>query len=396
VPRRSASLVAAWIAEHQNRAVTSAREQVRELAQESGFDLVGFAPLRRPQRAERLLEWLAAGRHAGMDWLARQTHDTLAPQRLLPGGRSLVMLGLGHSRARVELADGARVARYAAGRDYHNVAGRQLIRLGKRLARAGLVRRWRKFADAGPLLERSHAAEAGLGCESKAANLLHPRFGPWFFLAELLVDSAWEPDGGPGAIGCGTCTACIDACPTHAIGPDGVVDARACISFHTIESRASVPRELRGGLGAWVFGCDVCSEVCPWGARAPDLAARFGTHAAVAEARVADWLTLSDAEFDARFEGSPLRRAGAAGLARNAAHALGALPADERHRDALARALDAHPSGLVRVAAAWSLARRYRADAGVDAALARALARETDPAARTDMRENLSQPGVAS
>lgn len=379
-----------------NRAVTDAREQVRELAWAAGFDLVGFAPLRRPRGAERLLEWLAAGRQAGMGWLRDQAPDTLAPERLLPGGRSLVMLGLGHSRDAFRLADGSRVARYAAGRDYHNVIGRKLIRLGKQMARAGLVKRWRKFADAGPLLERSHAAEAGLGYESKAANLLHPRFGPWYFLAELLVDAEFEPEAATNAVSCGSCTACIDACPTQAIGPDGVVDARACISYHTIESREPVPRELRAGLGAWVFGCDVCSEVCPWGARAPSLAERFGTHAALAQAHAADWLQLTEPEFAQRFEGSALRRAGAAGLARNAAHALGSLEPDERDRAALLSVLDAHASELVRTAAAWALARRYRDDRGTLAALERAAAREPVDAARDDMRENFSSPGVAT
>ena len=363
-------------------AAQRARE-VLDLARDQGFDLAGIAPLRPPRAAARFEAWLAAGRGADMRWLEEQRERILDPARSLPGGKSLLVLGLGHSRPAAATADGARVARYAAGRDYHNHVGRRLRKLARELRARGWLGEWKKVVDAGPLLERSHAAEAGLGFESKAANLLHPRFGPWFFLGELLIDAELEPTPVPPAGSCGTCTACLDACPTAAIVEPGVVDARLCISYHTIENRGPVPHELRERVGGWAFGCDVCSEVCPWGSSAPDLAARFGTHPALERGRLADWLALPPGRFDEELEGSPLRRAGRDGLARNAALALGVAPSDEG-RAALARAL-ADGSPLVREAAYWALARAHAGERGVEAELERALAAETDPLARAGM-----------
>ncbi|HEX6881987.1 MAG TPA: tRNA epoxyqueuosine(34) reductase QueG [Planctomycetota bacterium] len=363
--------------------------EVLETALELGFDLAGIAPLGPPPGAGRFQAWLRAGRHADMDWLAENEARILDPRLLLEGGRSLLVVGLGHSRAAVELPDGGRVARYAAGRDYHNVIGRRLRRLAGRLRARGLLGEWKKVVDAGPLLERSHAAQAGLGFESKAANLLAPGFGPWFFLGELLLDRELEPSAGPAAGSCGTCRACLSACPTGAIVAPGEVDARLCLSYHTIENRGTVPQDLRPALGPWVFGCDVCSEVCPLGSEAPDLAARFGLHPAVAEGSLAGWLAQAPAELAARLRGSPLQRTGRTGLARNAALVLGNQPG-EAGRKALEGAL-ADPSPRVREAAFWSLAHAHRADAGVRARLARALAAEPEEQARTDMRAALER-----
>jgi epoxyqueuosine reductase len=360
-----------------------AAREVLELALGLGFDLAGIAPLRPPRGAARFEEWLLAGHQADMAWLEEHRERILDPARSLPDGRSLLVVGLGHSRPAVELADGTRVARYAAGRDYHNVIGHKLRRLARALRERGLIREWKKMVDAGPLLERSHAAEAGLGFESKAANLLHPRFGPWFFLGELLVDVELEPGPAPPAGSCGTCTACLDACPTQAIVAPGVVDARRCISYHTIENRGPVPHALRPAVGEWLFGCDVCSEVCPWGKDAPDLGARFGLHPALESGGAAAWLALPPERFEQHLSGSPLKRAGRAGLARNAALALAARPSEEG-RDALLGAL-ADPAPLVREAAFWALARAHADEPAVRAALARAEDVERDPGARAGM-----------
>jgi epoxyqueuosine reductase len=322
-----------------------------------------------------------------MAWLERYRARILDPRLVLPEGKSLLVVGLGHSRRASGTADGARVARYAAGRDYHNVLGRRLVRLAAALRTRGWLGRWRKVVDAGPLLERSHAAEAGLGFESKAANLLHPRFGPWFFLGELLIDFELEPTPTPPAGSCGTCTACIDACPTAAITAPGVVDARLCISYHTIENRGPIPHALRERIGDWVFGCDVCSEVCPWGKDAPDLAARFGVHAQL-EGSLADWLALAPERFAQDFAGSPLRRAGRDGLARNAALALGNRPSEEGKSALAARLTDR--SALVREAAFWGLAQGHAADRGVDSALGHALAAEPNATARAGMERTLA------
>ncbi len=359
-------------------------ENIAEEAQELGFDLCGIAPLHPPRDAQRFLDWLAAGRNAGMEYLRRDAPRIVDPRRMLPEGHSLIVLGVAHSRPGVELAGGVRVARYAAGRDYHNVVVKRLRRLLRRLKRSGMVREARTVVDAGPLLERSHAEEAGLGFSSKAANLLHPRFGPWFFLGEVLVDTDLVPTS-PGAFGsCGTCTACLDACPTQAITAPGVVDARLCISYHTIENPGRVPREVREKLDGWAFGCDVCSEVCPWGKKSPDLSTRFGTHALV-EAGPIEWLRRRE-EFDRRAEGSSLRRPGRDGLARNAALALGSQKVTDS-REVLELALAADPSPLVREAAGWSLARAFGSDASVRSALERAMLQDSDPECRSWLRE---------
>ncbi len=359
-------------------------QEVLELALGMGFDLAGVAPLRPPPGALRFRQWLGAGHQADMTWLEEHRERILDPRLALADGKSLLVVGLGHSRASCETAGGGRVARYAAGRDYHNVIGRKLRRLAGVLRERGLLGQWKKVVDAGPLMERSHAAEAGLGFESKAANLLHPRFGPWFFLGELLMDVELDPTPLAPAGSCGTCTACLQACPTAAILEPGLVDARRCLSYHTIENRGPIPQELRADLGEWLFGCDVCSEVCPWGTSAPDLAARFGLHPALENGGPADWLGFSEERFQADFGGSPLQRTGRTGLARNAALVLGNRPSEAGKAALLAALSD--PSALVREAAFWSLARAHGREQGVHGALERLVGAESDPAAKTGMR----------
>lgn len=355
-------------------------EVVFEIARELGFDLCGIAPVAPPPAADRFEAWLDAGRHAGMDWLARDRERLADPRRVMPEGGSIVVLGLAHSRAAVALEGGGRIARYAAGRDYHNVGNHKLRRFARRLAAAGLAGRNRRIVDAGPLLERSHAARAGIGFESKAANLLHPRFGPWFFLMEVMIPHELEPTTEPPMGSCGTCRACLDACPTQAIVEPGVVDARRCISYWTIEHAGPIDPAVRERTGPWAYGCDVCSEVCPWGSKAPDLATRFGTHAAIASGDLVAWLEAGES-FEERFAASPLDRPGRVGVARNAAIALASTPSD-RGRKALLRALSFDPSAVVREAAGWSLARSHADDAGVRTALEGASARESDADAK--------------
>jgi epoxyqueuosine reductase len=378
---------------------------IAEVAHGLGFDLVGLAPLAPPPAAERFRGWLAAGHHAGMDWLVRQEERICDPRLVLPEGTAMVVVGLGHARAAGELEGGGRVARYALGRDYHNVIGKRLAKLARVLEEQVGVRRSRKVVDAGPLLERSHAAVAGLGFESKASNLLHHRFGPWFFLGELLVEMPGEPPAAaaraPGS--CGTCRACLDACPTQAIRAPGVVDANRCISYHTIENRGASPVALRAHFGLWAFGCDVCSEVCPFGRRSPDRSAAFGSHAGLAGpaeragasvaqgAALAEWLGFDERRngdaVRARFEGSPLRRPGPDGLARNAAVALGNAPSD-LGRDALMAAVREHSAAFVREAAAWALAQAHGHEPTVRAALDSALSKEIDTTARVHIAEH--------
>ncbi len=355
---------------------------VLDLALAQGFDLAALVPLGRPRHGERFEAWLAAGAHASMDWLESFRERILDPRASDPAARTLLVVALAHHRAAVELAGGGRVARYAAGRDYHNFMTKRLRGLARALRSHGLVDSGRIVVDAGPLLERAHAEEAGIGFASKAANLLHPTFGPWFFLGELFLLDELEPSPAPSpALGsCGTCTACLDACPTDAIPEPGWVDARRCISYLTIEHRGAIPHELRPLLGEWAFGCDVCSEVCPWGRGAPDLAERFGTHPFVEEKELVDWLDPAAPEPS----GSALRRPHREGRARNAAHVLGNLPT-ESGRAALERTLERDPSALVRSAAFDGLLRGHGEEAGVPERLDRAVAREPERAARADM-----------
>ena len=360
--------------------MTRPEERVIELAHEVGFDLAGLAPLEPPPDAGRFEAWLDAGHHAGLDYLARNRERIVDPRGLSQHRpATLLVLGLGHSRAAIELSDGTRIARYAGGRDYHNLIGKLQKRLRRRLQEEGLIEgHARAVVDAGPLLERSHARVAGLGFASKAANLLNPRFGPWFFLAELVLPLELEPTPAPPAGSCGTCTACLDACPTGALLEAGVLDADRCISFHTIENRGPVPEAIEASSGAWAFGCDICSEVCPWGKDAPDLALRFGSHAALEGGSAAGWMGhREDGAWRAEFEGSALRRPGRAAFLRNAAAILANQPSDAG-RVALEGALEADTSPLVRSAAARALGRAHRGDAGVRGALEAALAREID------------------
>ncbi|MFT7668727.1 MAG: epoxyqueuosine reductase [Planctomycetota bacterium] len=368
-----------------------------EIAHSLGFELSGATPLAPPKRAEEFEAWLAEGHHGSMDYLERQKSRILDPGAILEQGRSLLVVGLGHSRAPIELPGGARVARYAAGRDYHNWISKRLGNLRRKLDQEGFSGPFRGIVDAGPLMERSHAAQAGLGAESKAANLLAPDFGPWFFLGELLMGEELEPTAPAQNLpNCGTCTACIDECPTGAIVAPGQVDARRCISYLTIEERGPIAHELRAEIGPWVFGCDVCSEVCPWGTKAPDKSSLFGTHPMLEaegdepeDSPIIAWLVESD-DFRERFNGSPLQRPRREGLARNAAIVLGNLPS-EAGRAALLQALANDDSPIVRAASGWALAHGYANDEGVPAALGAALGCETDEVALADLQRSLDE-----
>lgn len=372
-------------------------DKVLELARAAGFDLAGFAPVAPPPDADRFEEWIADGHHADMAWIAKQAPRIRDPRSIRDDARTMLIVGRAHSRPPLALAEGGRIARYAAGRDYHNAMGKDLRRLARRLELEGWATPLRSIVDAGPILERSHAAVAGLGFLSKAANLLHPEFGPWFFLGELLLAEDFEATGPPPPISCGTCRACIDICPTDAIREPGRVDARRCISYQTIENRGSIPRELRAPHGEWLFGCDLCSEVCPFGSRAPDTRERWGEHPGLVDQSLVSLVGIRDeSEFSQRFEGSPLRRTKRTGLARNAALVLGNAPS-ESGRGALLRALDEDASALVREAAAWGLARGHGEESSVRMKLEAARTRELDPGTRLDMERNLDElPGPAS
>ncbi|HZY85586.1 MAG TPA: tRNA epoxyqueuosine(34) reductase QueG, partial [Gemmataceae bacterium] len=323
----------------------------------------------------RLRDWLSRGFAGSMDYLPRHAEARRHPSSILPEVRSVVMVGMNYrepedrgqrteDRAPGPLSSvlcplssaSGRVARYARGADYHDVLRERLKRLLAWLQAERPGCRGRAVVDTAPLLERDYARRAGLGWFGKNTMLLNRRQGSYFFLGALLVDVELAPDAAHETSHCGTCTACLDACPTDAFPAPGVLDARRCVSYLTIELRGSVPEELREGLGDWVFGCDVCQEVCPWNRKAPPgaepaLAPRPDLEALDPE----EVLGLTEDEFRRRFAGTALTRPRRAGLLRNAALVLGNTGGPEA-LPALRRAL-ADPEPLVREAAAWAVGR---------------------------------------
>jgi len=340
-------------------------EQIKEQAQRMGFDLVGVTHPAPSARFAFYTHWLAQHHHGEMFYLARP--DSLQkradPRRVMPEARSIVVVGMNYYNGEPPPTEGlrGRVSCYAWGTDYHAVLAERLRTLAGWIAdRVGQPLTHRVYVDTGPLLERELAQRAGLGWIGKNTCLVNPHLGSYLFLGELLLDLELEPDPPFAADRCGDCTACLDACPTGALVAPRILDARRCLSYLTIEQRGPIPADLRPLLGDRVFGCDVCQEVCPWNlrfarpAREPVFAPRSGQIAP----DLVELLALDDDGFRARFRDTPLWRARRAGLARNAAVALGNL-GDPAAITALERALS-DPEPLVAEHAAWALERLSR------------------------------------
>jgi len=325
-----------------------------------GFDKVAIAaaaPLTRDRAA--LAAWLRGDRHATMAWMARDPDKRSDPEAMLPGCRSVVALALNYGPGEAvpaSRAERARVARYAQGRDYHKVMGRKLKELAAWLTtESGAVSR--TFVDTGPVLERAWAERAGLGWIGKNANLLTRDLGSWILLGEVLTCATLTADAGPHEDFCGTCTACLDACPTKAIESPGVVDSNACISYWTIEHRGAIPEPRREGLGDWIFGCDVCQDVCPWNASfaKPAEDDPFSHREDLSGLDPVDILGLDEAAFRSRYSGTSLMRARFDGMRRNACIVLGNR-GDPRALPALRRA--SHDADhVLREHALWAIAR---------------------------------------
>jgi epoxyqueuosine reductase len=292
---------------------------VKALALELGFDLVAVGPATPPEHGAALRRWLEAGRAGSMGYLERRLEERLDPRRVLPGARSVVCLALNYYQGEPADRSWAPVARYAWGRDYHDVIAPRLYRLAAHLAEACGARS-KGYVDTGPVLERDLAARAGLGWIGKNTMLLHPALGSWFFIAVLLTTAELDLDG-PMADRCGSCRACLDACPTGAFVEPYVVDARRCISYLTIEHRGEIDPALAPMMGPWEFGCDLCQDVCPWNRKTP--AARERAFYPTAPYPGAPAVAVMDDQALAmRFAGTALLRPRAAGLRRNARRAL--------------------------------------------------------------------------
>ena len=296
--------------------------------------------------------------HADMHWIARDPERRSDPGRVLPGARSLLLVALDYDTGDPTCVDRrrGRISRYAWGEEYHRVVGERLETLERRARQIVPGAGIRRYVDTGPVLEKAWAERAGLGWIGKHTNLIHPRAGSWFFLGALMLDV----DLGPATSHpdrCGSCTACIDACPTGAIVAPYVLDARLCIAYLTIENRGPIPRNLRAAIGNRVFGCDDCQDVCPWNRHAARsrLAAHFAPRDGLRTPSLRALLSLDAAGFRERFRDSPIARARWPGFLRNVAVALG-NSSDRRAIPDLIRALS-HPEPLVRGHAAWALER---------------------------------------
>lgn len=331
------------------------RPRVEAAAREVGFQTLRVAALPHPTPGIDVYDaWLAAGHHGAMGYLERGRDVRADPRQRLPDARSAVVLAVAHHYDRPPDPGGRTgiVARYAWGRDYHNLIGKRLKKLRRRLSERG-IQSW-GGVDAAPVLERSWARLAGLGYLGKNTMAIVPSRGSWFFLAVLFVDAELTPDDPLPREYCGRCTRCLSACPTDAFPAPWSLDATRCISYWTIEARELAPADIRRGFGRWVFGCDVCQEVCPHNHRPVD-----NPHDDLLPRHA--WLDLDaliatpDAALVERFTGTPLRRPGGAGLKRNALVALGNLG----DPDGAASATDAlsHEAPVVRAAAVWALSR---------------------------------------
>ena len=330
------------------------RELLTRAANELGFVLVGFARLRPLDEREPFYrQWLADGGHASMTYLAREPERRFDPRRLDARLKSVVSLGYPYAARATPSVDWraemrGRIAAYALGRDYHDVVKRRALAVAKTLSQLCPGSVTRTYVDTGPVFEREWAAESRIGWFGKNTMLLNRDRGSYFFLAEIFTDAEFDATTEPYREHCGTCRRCLDLCPTGALADGYVMRSELCISYQTIENRGAIPRAMRPKLGNWIFGCDICNEVCPWNetpadARADDLMPRL-----------TDLLALTDDQFSRRFTVSAVKRAKRRGLLRNVAVVLG----NTKNPDAVAsltRALEGEREPLIRSHAAWAL-----------------------------------------
>ncbi|WJW74827.1 tRNA epoxyqueuosine(34) reductase QueG [Thiohalobacter sp. IOR34] len=335
--------------------------RIKAWGRELGFQQIGITDVDLADAERRLLDWLAAGYHGEMDYMARHGSRRSRPAELEPGTLRVISVRLDYwpepaadSRAVLEDPIRAFISRYALGRDYHKLLRKRLQKLAARIEQAIGPFGYRAFTDSAPVLEKPLAQRAGLGWIGKHTNLINARAGSWFFLGELYTDLPLPVDN-PADNHCGDCRACIDVCPTGAIIAPYTLDARRCISYLTIELHGPIPEALRPLLGNHIYGCDDCQLVCPWNRFSQptpetDFLPRHGLDAAA----LIELFGWDEATFLRRTEGSPIRRIGHQRWLRNLAVALGNAPPEAAITEALAARLE-HPSPLVREHVEWAL-----------------------------------------
>lgn len=333
--------------------------QIKQWGGELGFQAVGIAEPDLAAAENRLGEWLGKGWHGEMDYMARHGALRARPAALVPGTVRVISCRMDYAPELEAQEDDplrANISRYARGRDYHKVVRGRLQKLCDRIEASAGPFGHRVFADSAPVMEVELAAKAGIGWRGKHTLLLSREAGSWFFLGEVYTSLPLPADA-PAGEHCGTCTKCIDVCPTQAITGPYQLDARRCISYLTIELKSRIPEELRPLIGNRVYGCDDCQDVCPWNSFAqttkePDFAVRNGLD----RASLVELFAWSESEFDERMAGSPIRRIGYERWLRNLAVGLGNAPSTPAVTAAL-RARAEHPSALVREHVAWALSR---------------------------------------
>ena len=334
------------------------KERIRTRSSQLGFILAGVTTPEPPPHFSTFENWLAQNRHGTMDYLAteRSCLRRADPRQIMPECKSILVLATPYDPPRPAKEEGSgvrgEIAAYAQGEDYHDILParmRELVQYIEEQVGSPVKNRW--YADTGPILERDLAQRAGIGWIGKNTCLIHPQHGSYFLLSEIFLDLELEADAPFVTDHCGTCTRCIEACPTDCILPDRTIDARRCISYLTIELKDDIPLELREKMGDWIFGCDICQLVCPWNrfAEQGDSAfeARRPAHSLTEE------LALTPQEFSQRFKGSPVKRAKRSGYLRNVAVALGNV-GDRINLPVLQHALD-DEEPMVREHAQWAI-----------------------------------------
>lgn len=328
------------------------KTELAGLAQSLGFDIFRVVKCTFPPHAEAFHAWLGEGRAGEMEWLARNKERRTDPQQVLPGAQSIIVLGMNYFQGE-EPANTPRIARYAWGEDYHDIIEKKLRTLDEFLRGHGGVQKC--YVDTGPVLERDFAAQAGAGWHGKSTMLINRKFGTWFFLAEILTTLELDEDA-PEKDHCGSCTRCIDACPTGAITAPHQLDARKCVSYLTIELKGSIPLELRPLIGDRIYGCDDCLTACPWNrfAKTSNEVA-YTMSKELARMSLLDFLQLKDEGFRMLFRKSPVKRIKRRGFVRNVCVALGntGTPGDI---PALEKAV-LDPEPLISEHALWAIGR---------------------------------------
>ncbi|HST31301.1 MAG TPA: tRNA epoxyqueuosine(34) reductase QueG [Chthoniobacterales bacterium] len=344
---------------------THLKARLIDFAHELGFDSCRIATCSPPAHASEFGDWLEGGAHGEMHYMARGEEKRRDPQKILPGAKSIVVLALNYFQgveAGVAPADKraaappptGKIARYAWGKDYHDVIGAKLNKIDELLGKLGGTQKC--YVDTGPILERDYAAEAGVGWHGKSTMLIDEKLGTWFFLAEILTTLQLPADA-PARDRCGTCERCITACPTGAITAPHKLDARRCISYLTIELKGPIPLELRPLMGDRIFGCDDCLDACPWNrfAQASREAAFASRGSNTMASALRDYLRLTDAEFRNLFRDSPIKRVKRRGFLRNVCVALGNVGTQEDLPPLERAATDPEP--LIAEHANWAIQR---------------------------------------